>query len=388
MMKKIAILTDGIYPYVLGGMQRHSYYLCKYLARKGIKIDLYHTDSQHQYDIEQLEFFSDDEKAHINSIVLDFPKEDRLPGHYLRNSRKYAQSVYENFLKFSSDSDFVYIKGFSGWEYLYQKKNGAKLPPAGINFHGYEMFQIQANLKGELQKYMLRPAIRFNVSAADVIFSYGGKITEIIKSIGTSENKIIEIPTGIEESWISQDSLSVTGKRKFVFLGRNERRKGIEELNKILQPLCSDFDFLFDFIGPIPLSKQIQQEQIRYQGTITDQHQLKNALSKADILVCPSYSEGMPNVITEAMARGCGIIATDVGAISAMVGIQNGWLIPPKDPVSLKNAIISAIEINDDELLKMKRNSMNIIKEKFLWTDLIDQTVERITSYLETTKLS
>ena len=39
---RIALLTDGIYPYVMGGMQRHSYYLAKYLARAGVHVDLYH----------------------------------------------------------------------------------------------------------------------------------------------------------------------------------------------------------------------------------------------------------------------------------------------------------------------------------------------------------
>ena len=33
-----------------------------------------------------------------------------------------------------------------------------------------------------------------------------------------------------------------------------------------------------------------------------------------DVLICPSYSEGMPNVIIEAAARGLAIIATNVGA--------------------------------------------------------------------------
>ena len=41
---RIALVTDGIYPYVMGGMQKHSYYLCKYLVKLGVEIDLYHTN--------------------------------------------------------------------------------------------------------------------------------------------------------------------------------------------------------------------------------------------------------------------------------------------------------------------------------------------------------
>ena len=46
-----------------------------------------------------------------------------------------------------------------------------------------------------------------------------------------------------------------------------------------------------------------------------------------DILLCPSYSEGMPNVILEAMSRGLAIIATNVGAIRLLVSEDNGVLL-------------------------------------------------------------
>ena len=46
---KIALITDGIYPYVMGGMQKHSYFLAKYLAKNKIKIDLYHYIDRHHH---------------------------------------------------------------------------------------------------------------------------------------------------------------------------------------------------------------------------------------------------------------------------------------------------------------------------------------------------
>ena len=39
---RIAIFTTGIYPYITGGIQKHSYYLAKYLAKNKIYVDLYH----------------------------------------------------------------------------------------------------------------------------------------------------------------------------------------------------------------------------------------------------------------------------------------------------------------------------------------------------------
>ena len=63
-MMRVALVTDGIFPYVMGGMQKHSYYLCKYLVRMGVKVDLYHTNLN-SYDIHELELFSEEEKQHI-----------------------------------------------------------------------------------------------------------------------------------------------------------------------------------------------------------------------------------------------------------------------------------------------------------------------------------
>ena len=50
-------------------------------------------------------------------------------------------------------------------------------------------------------------------------------------------------------------------------------------------------------------------------------------MDNCDILICPSYSEGMPNVILEGMSRGLAIITTDVGANELLVSNENGKLI-------------------------------------------------------------
>ncbi|MGB0418765.1 MAG: glycosyltransferase family 4 protein, partial [Opitutales bacterium] len=75
----------------------------------------------------------------------------------------------------------------------------------------------------------------------------------------------------------------------------------------------------FVFIGPIPKEKQLDLPWVQYRGSVSDQDALKAELDQGDVLVCPSYSEGMPTVILEAMARGLAIVATDVGATCELV---------------------------------------------------------------------
>jgi glycosyltransferase involved in cell wall biosynthesis len=73
--------------------------------------------------------------------------------------------------------------------------------------------------------------------------------------------------------------------------------------------------------------------------------------------MCPSYSEGMPNVILEAMTRGLAIMATDVGAIRLLVSKNNGILLKNCNEILILNAI--------SEFLSMDKKLILNILEKF-----------------------
>jgi glycosyltransferase involved in cell wall biosynthesis len=166
--------------------------------------------------------------------------------------------------------------------------------------------------------------------------------------------------------------------RKLIFVGRYERRKGVEELLPVIRKLKSDYDFEFDFVGNIPGRKRKQLEGIRYHGVVSDPIRLQELLRSCDVLVCPSHSEGMPNVIMEAMACGLAVIATDVGAVSEMVSSANGFLIAPGDPVKLEKALEAFLIMAPGDLNEMKKVSLAKVKESFLWDEIIALTIRRI----------
>lgn len=68
---RIALITDGIAPYVLGGMQKHSYYLAKYFAKNKVYVDLVHYNDSN-YNIVDLEFFSEEEKNTSTLLFYNF----------------------------------------------------------------------------------------------------------------------------------------------------------------------------------------------------------------------------------------------------------------------------------------------------------------------------
>jgi len=365
---RIALVTDGIFPYVIGGMQKHSYYLCKYLIKLGIEVDLYHTN-QSKYDITQLELFTEEEKSKINSIVIKFPESDKLPGHYLRASYKYSLAVFDAF-KQRKKVDFIYCKGFSGWKLAQEKKTKKINIPLAVNFHGYEMFQPAPSFKSKIEQLLLfRGPVKFICNNADYVFSYGSKIDTVIQSIPISSSKIISIPTGIEATWLNEKIGKTSSKKKFLFIGRNERRKGIQELTAAIA-LINNPNCEFHFIGPIPHESQLKKENVIYHGSITNQEEIKNITRNSDVLICPSYSEGMPNVIMEGMASGLAIIASNVGAVNLLVNNSNGYLLELSELNNLQQIIVTFIEMKSEDIDVMKQHSVEKIRKNFLWSSI------------------
>ena len=69
---KIALLTDGIYPDFVGGMQKHSAYLAKYLAQNGVEVELYLRDSE-QGCLRNTDLFAAEELGRIRFHYVPYP---------------------------------------------------------------------------------------------------------------------------------------------------------------------------------------------------------------------------------------------------------------------------------------------------------------------------
>lgn len=374
---RIALLTDGITPYVTGGMQRHSFNLCRTLARLGVHIDLYHCDPEKK-GAEALECFSPEEKKMITPFLIDFPDFGKMPGHYIRESYEYAQRIYRTLRK-QARVDFIYAKGFTAWEVLNKKSKGEDLPPVGVNLHGYEMFQRKAGLRSRLEASLfLKPPAKFAITHADYLFSYGGKITSLLLSLGVDSHRIVSIPGGIGTEWLTSVVSPVHTPIKFLFAGRPERRKGIKELNAAIRLLQSSDrgQFEFSFLGPITDDQKVAG--CNYYGEISDPDAIRKVYAAHDVLCAPSYSEGMPNVIMEAMASGLAIIATDVGAVSILVKPENGWLLNACDVKEIHGKLQLAIRSAKTELEEKKKSSHEIVQAGFTWERIGAQTLHFI----------
>lgn len=139
----------------------------------------------------------------------------------------------------------------------------------------------------------------------------------------------------------------------YLYLSNYIREKGIYDLLSAWSDLPNGF-FLRCFGGETPdvsmksLEVEFPINNIKYSKSIFDVEKFKViGLSKA--LILPSWNEGSPLVILEAMALGIPVIASDVGFIREMVGDEYPFLFAPKDALAIKDIVLKFDSLSDLE---------------------------------------
>ena len=144
------------------------------------------------------------------------------------------------------------------------------------------------------------------------------------------KEKVSIIPNPIYEDLINknksfENNTKFIEKGTFTFVGHITPDKGVVELVKAC--LSVNFNIKLILIGPvsnsfkkeiIKLSSMKDEKFIIWKGELLN-NEIMKYLNKSNALCLPSYTEGFPYVILEAMSVGCPIIASNVGAIDEMI---------------------------------------------------------------------
>jgi glycosyltransferase involved in cell wall biosynthesis len=126
-----------------------------------------------------------------------------------------------------------------------------------------------------------------------------------------------------------------------VMKGHREALQAIPELRKIFPDILFLFAGRDDSKGGIPnLARTLGvDENVRFLGHCPEPAEI---LAISDAFILPSYWEGCPTSLLEAMAFGLPCVAAQVGGIPEIIRHgENGLLIPPKNPVALTDALVS-----------------------------------------------
>jgi glycosyltransferase involved in cell wall biosynthesis len=105
----------------------------------------------------------------------------------------------------------------------------------------------------------------------------------------------------------------------------------------------------------------------------TAQSNIASYMNAFDLLVSPSFGEGFPNVIAEAMACGVPCVVTDVGDSAFLVG-ECGMVVPPHDSVALAQALDEMLRQLSQHQNNFTRCARERIVENFTIDKLVDNT--------------
>ncbi len=174
--------------------------------------------------------------------------------------------------------------------------------------------------------------------------------------------KIHIVPCGIDERFVEEAPPAVPPSKRFFWAGRLSEEKGLPillEACRLLHEEGLEFEVLMAGAGHL---KETLQEKIGSHGlerTMTfagwlDDAGIREALEGSIALIIPSFSEGLPVILMEAMARARPAIATRIAAIpELLIDKQHGWIVAPGSVKELSDAMREALATPSENLSKM-----------------------------------
>ena len=174
-----------------------------------------------------------------------------------------------------------------------------------------------------------------------------------------------------------QEARSVLGlpsKVKIVLLIAHSAFKDYETMEAALSQLtASTQPLLFICLGRTGLNKELGEGRLSYAGWITKEEVIAQYYRAADVYIHAAHEEAFGITITEAGASGTPVVATDVGGISEqMIDGQTGFLVPPKDPISMSQAIQKLLD-EEDLCRQMGQAAAKHVQENFNQEKQIDK---------------
>ncbi|HIP33170.1 MAG TPA: glycosyltransferase family 1 protein [Bacteroidia bacterium] len=262
-------------------------------------------------------------------------------------------------------------------EGLLAKQLIAKKIPFMAFFHGWDL-DFEKRVTERYQKFFLNSyahaekIITLSPEAKNKIIDWGYKGEVLVETTVVASTLIENF--SIEEKLLRKKSIE---KIQILFLARMEKEKGIFELIDAFQELSlkipnlelilagkgTAYDAVVKYVGT--------SENIKFVGHI--EGEAKAAIFReSDIYCLPSYSEGLPVSVLEAMAFGLPIVTTSVGGLKYFFKEgKMGYFCMPKERKSLKNAL-EALILNPNTMLEMAHFNFEYA-QKHLMSDAISK---------------
>ncbi|MGS1078606.1 glycosyltransferase [Pseudoxanthomonas beigongshangi] len=253
--------------------------------------------------------------------------------------------------------------------WLYPDAYGAMLAarrigaPLVVGARGSDL-RVRDAISRRLTRPVLHAARRLLVVSEDL-----GRVAE--RDYGAHPDRIRAIPNGCDASIFhpadraeARQALDLPADAEVVtYVGRLVPEKGLRELLVAAGELRSTRPRLqLVLVGEGPMHAELAalaaagDLPVRFAGT-RPPAEVARWMCASDLVTLPSYSEGHPNVLVEALACGRPVVATPVGGIPEVVDAASGVLVPVRDPAALADGLRQALERDWDEAALARRFS-------------------------------
>ncbi|MBI2063489.1 MAG: glycosyltransferase family 4 protein [Candidatus Yanofskybacteria bacterium] len=200
--------------------------------------------------------------------------------------------------------------------------------PYVLEIHHIPGYPKAAGFKEWLYKIATHFFIKYDtVKAKAVRVVNRHQVPEFLIKSGVPKEKITYIPS----MYVDLDIFKPTGVEKkydLIFVGRLAKNKGIDlllEAASKLETQIPNFKLLIVGIGPFIHFLKFKIENLKLQDSVLlygwakDSAEVADMLNQSKVLIMPSYNEGGPRVVLEAMACGVPVLATPVGLVTDII---------------------------------------------------------------------
>lgn len=226
---------------------------------------------------------------------------------------------------------------------------------------------------------LLNPIVNWIFQSSDAVVTVSKSLSTEISEKFNIQSKTYFIPNGVYVP--SRKRNNNNHKHIILFVGALIPRKGVDILIQAYTMAKFESHIHLMIGGDGIERKRLQsmvhgtniEENITFLGEIPSD-EVQDLMLKSNCFVLPSYSEGTPNVIKEAMACGIPVIATNVsGNPELIMHNKTGLLFEPGDVNTLSNHLHFAID-NKNIMREMGRKGKEfIISEKLTWRNCANE---------------
>lgn len=194
--------------------------------------------------------------------------------------------------------------------------------PVVLHLHAAQLHQFYRSLPGPLQR--LTRWI-FSLPASVVVLGTASR-RFVVEELRVPAVQVEILNNGVPEPSLPRHRAAAGAPRRVLFVGNLSERKGVSDLLQALaRPSlrAAALDVTLAGGGNVAgygaKARQLGIGHFVHFTGWVDQEQVAQLMARADVLVLPSYDEGLPLVILEALANGVAVVCTPVGEISSVL---------------------------------------------------------------------